>query len=81
MSFKREKSLNTISWVKYISVLRKKQHKLLEVTMKWKLWKNKSKDDFYVRVLRRAKEKGSEGFLLSDMDRELSLTEKQTKLI
>jgi len=49
--------------------------------MKWKFWKNMSKDDFYVNVLRWAKEKGSEGFLLSDMDKELSLTEKQSNLI
>ena len=49
--------------------------------MKWKFWKNKSKDDFYVRILRWAKEKGSEGFLLSDMDEGLSLTKKQINLI
>jgi len=49
--------------------------------MNWKFGKNKSKDDFYVRVLRWAKEKGSEGFSLSDMDKELSLTEKQSNLI
>ena len=49
--------------------------------MNWKFWKNMSKDDFYVRVLRWAKKKGSEGFSLSDIEKDLSLTKNQFQLI
>lgn len=58
-----------------------KLHKLMEARMNWRFWKTQHSDNFYVRVLRWAKEKGSEGFLLSDMDKGLSLTEKQINLI
>ena len=49
--------------------------------MNWKFWKSESKDDFYVRVLRWAKKKGSEGFSLSDIKKDLSLTKNQFQLI
>ena len=49
--------------------------------MKFIFGKNKSKDNFYVKVLRWAKEKGAEGFSLSEMDQDLSLTKKQSNLI
>lgn len=49
--------------------------------MKFIFWKNKSKDNLYVKVLRWAKEKGAEGFSLYEMDQDLSLTKKQSNLI
>ena len=49
--------------------------------MSWRYWKTQQSDDFYVRVLRWAKEKGSEGFSLSDMEKDLPLTNMQFTLI